>query len=521
MKIKILLLCILIISTASVSAQTTWYISTVGSDQNSGKSATEAFATVNRAFSACACGDSIYILGGTYHQKINTYAVCPDNKRIIIQGDVTNRPLIIGDSTQTNKYAIGAQGTGFTFRHLELTSPFPNICDPSNMVVVGSGDNMSFIDVIIRNSGYDGMKTTSDCATSTWANNWKVIDCQIINNGLGCPTEIKNGDGIDFTECHDCQIIGTTISNNQGHQLQIKLEARNVTVENCKIEGNLLIQVGLPGNSPQCNPTALNADSVYFRHNIIIAKGDTSEFIFKLADVSHLVIENNTIIKDSISSVNLGFVAFGGFGGASNFPNTPKSPVIIRNNIFANMSTTRLYAGPDTAYFDPFNITPANVTDNYNLFYDVNGEFIKPVDGGSSSIVANPLFRDYPKSFELAANSPCINAGDPASPLDPDLTRNDIGARYYKASSSIEINEIVHSEIPFVVSYSPATEILTITTEKQYESTEKLQLYTMIGVLIQEVPLYHTSHITMSKLPKGLYLLRMKNNGVAYKFLKE
>lgn len=185
------------------------------------------------------------------------------------------------------------------------------------------------------------------------------------------------------------------------------------------------------------------------------------------------------------------------------------------------MSTTRFYAGPDTAYFDPFNITPANVTDNYNLFYDVNGEFIKPVDGGSSSIVANPLFRDYPKSFELAANSPCINAGDPASPLDPDLTRNDIGARYYKSSNSIEINEIVHSEIPFVVSYSPATEILTITTEKQFLSTEKLQLYTMIGVLIQEVPLYHTSHITMSKLPKGLYLIRMKNNGVVYKFLKE
>ncbi|MBK9248482.1 MAG: T9SS type A sorting domain-containing protein [Ignavibacteria bacterium] len=520
MKILLRILTIVICSAISLSAQTTWYISTVGSDANTGKSAATAFATVSQAFSVCACGDSIYILGGTYHQKINTYAVCPDNNRIVIQGDVSNRPLIIGDSTQTNKYAIGAHGTGFTFRHLELTSPYPNICDPSNMVVAGSGDNMSFIDVIIRNSGYDGMKTTSDCATSTWANNWKVIDCQVINNGLGCPAEIKNGDGIDFTECHDCEIIGTTISNNMGHQLQIKLEARNVKVEDCRIEGNLLIQIGLPGGSPQCDPTALNADSVFIRHNIIVAKGDTSEFIFKLADVSHLVIENNTIIKDSISSANLGFVAFGGFGGNSNFPNTPKSPVIIRNNIFANMSTTRFYAGPDTTYFDPFGITPTNVTDNYNLFYDVNGEYTKPVDGGTSSIVANPMFRDYPKSYELSTNSPCINAGDPVSPLDPDSSRSDIGAKYYRLSSAVPEYD-TPSEHQFKLSYTPTTEILTITTGNQYQLTERLQLYTVIGVLMQEVPMSNTTYFNMAKFPKGLYFVRMNNNGFVGKFLKE
>jgi hypothetical protein len=202
------------------------------------------------------CGDSIYILDGTYHEKIIAYRVCPDAQRIVIQGDVDGRPLIIGDSTATNKYAIGASGQGFTFRHLELTSPYPDSCTASNMVVAGSGDHMTFIDIIIRNAGYDGMKTTSDCETSNWANDWKVVDCQIVNNGLGCPSSIQNGDGIDFTNCHDCLITGTTIRDNRGHQLQIKLEARNVTVEHCRIEGKWMFQIGLPGGSPQCDPTA-------------------------------------------------------------------------------------------------------------------------------------------------------------------------------------------------------------------------------------------------------------------------
>lgn len=521
MEIKMLLF-IVFFATTHLSAQTTWYISATGSDADSGISATAAFATVNKAFSVSSCGDSIYILGGTYHQKINTYTVCPDNNRIIIQGDISNRPVIIGDSTATNKYAIGAHGTGFTFRHLELTSPYPNICDPSNMVVAGSGDNMSFIDLIIRNSGYDGMKTTSDCNTSTWADNWKVINCQVINNGSGCPESIKNGDGIDFTQCHNCEITGTTISNNRGHQLQIKLEARNVTVENCTIEGKLLIQVGLPGSTPQCDPSALNADSVYFRHNIIIANGDTSEFVFKLADVSHLVIENNTIVKDNITSANLGFVAFGGFGGASNFPNTPKSPVIIRNNIFANMSAVPFYAGPDTSYYDPFGITPANVADNYNLFYDVNGGYSVPVDGGSSSIVADPLFCDYPNRYELADNSPCINAGDPASPSDPDNSQNDIGAKYYQTPCVVGLHELINAENPFIIYPIPATEILTITFNNNQNDKEQIQIYNSIGALVKEADVIQTTQINIADLSNGLYFIHVKSQPqLSQKFMKQ
>lgn len=48
------------------------------------------------------------------------------------------------------------------------------------------------------------------------------------------------------------------------------------------------------------------------------------------------------------------------------------------------------------------------------------------------NIIRDPLFADVGNSdFNLFVNSPCIDAGDPNSPLDPDTTIADIGAYYY------------------------------------------------------------------------------------------
>lgn len=48
--------------------------------------------------------------------------------------------------------------------------------------------------------------------------------------------------------------------------------------------------------------------------------------------------------------------------------------------------------------------------------------------GGPGSFDADPYFTG---GFRLAEGSPCIDRGDPASPLDPDGTRADVGAYYF------------------------------------------------------------------------------------------
>jgi hypothetical protein len=51
---------------------------------------------------------------------------------------------------------------------------------------------------------------------------------------------------------------------------------------------------------------------------------------------------------------------------------------------------------------------------------------------GEGNIDADPLFADPDSGdFHLTAESPCIDAGDPDSPFDPDSTRADMGAFYF------------------------------------------------------------------------------------------
>ena len=57
---------------------------------------------------------------------------------------------------------------------------------------------------------------------------------------------------------------------------------------------------------------------------------------------------------------------------------------------------------------------------------------------GTGNITDDPLFVDpLGDDFNLQEDSPCIDTGNPASPLDPDDTRADMGALYYDQSTGI------------------------------------------------------------------------------------
>jgi fibronectin type 3 domain-containing protein len=74
-------------------------------------------------------------------------------------------------------------------------------------------------------------------------------------------------------------------------------------------------------------------------------------------------------------------------------------------------------------FIDPFFVKTLSVS-----YSDVQNGW-----SGVGNINANPLFVDIVRGdYHLQANSPCIDAGDPASPLDPDGTRADMGALYFK-----------------------------------------------------------------------------------------
>ncbi len=73
-----------------------------------------------------------------------------------------------------------------------------------------------------------------------------------------------------------------------------------------------------------------------------------------------------------------------------------------------------------------FSCSEGTITEAWN---DVDGSECAV---GPDDISADPCFRDAAAGdYRLGSMSPCIDAGDPSSPLDPDGTRADIGAVFH------------------------------------------------------------------------------------------
>ena len=76
---------------------------------------------------------------------------------------------------------------------------------------------------------------------------------------------------------------------------------------------------------------------------------------------------------------------------------------------------------------------------DYNDVWDNNPLNYSGCSAGPHDLSDDPLFTAGPLHFYyLSSNSPCIDAGDPSSPLDPDSTIADLGAEYYDQGVEVE-----------------------------------------------------------------------------------
>jgi hypothetical protein len=120
------------------------------------------------------------------------------------------------------------------------------------------------------------------------------------------------------------------------------------------------------------------------------------------------------------------------WGGAIYFENNS----IITNNIFDNNDSYNYGSSSDHIY--------GSYTATYNDFYNPS---TLPDNSGTGNITSNPQFVDY-DSFELDISSPCIDAGDPSFPLDPDGTVIDMGVNYFHQQiDKIEITSFTENSI--------------------------------------------------------------------------
>ena len=100
---------------------------------------------------------------------------------------------------------------------------------------------------------------------------------------------------------------------------------------------------------------------------------------------------------------------------------------ISADNATVNISSNIIYYSSPGIYGSSLSESITQL--NYNNFWNSSYSGFSP---GTADVSADPLFINPAlNDYRLRAFSPCIDAGDPDIPLDPDGTRADIGALYF------------------------------------------------------------------------------------------
>ncbi len=252
-----------------------------------------------------------------------------------------------------------------------------------------------------------------------------TIDETIINGGgSGNVVRINSGEG------SETKLIGFTITNGSSSNTGggIMMYGTSPTISHCKIVGNNATNYGggiacLQNSNPVLqyleilnntsnegggidvylsNPTLKN---ILLSNNIVTSTGGG----IALSDCSELSIEHLTITEN---------VAQWG-GGVF----LTSSELTISNSILWDNTPQEIYFN---GYYDPnqVGIAYSDIDGGENGIVVQNGT----LDMGDGWINVHPFFND---GYRLTEWSPCIDTGDPDSPLDPDNTRADMGAFYF------------------------------------------------------------------------------------------
>jgi len=183
----------------------------------------------------------------------------------------------------------------------------------------------------------------------------------------------------------------------------------------------VLIEWNLISNntsSSLCGAISLDNASPLIVRNIIVNNEALYSGAFSMKNASCPELLNNTIANNLASYV---FYLF-----SSSNPIIENSIIRNTSNVFINFSST-----PDVTYSD----VSGGFTGTGNI--DENPLFVNPTAGDG------PAYDGLAADWGLQQSSLCIDAGNPASPPDPDGTRADIGALYYHQYVSVDDPQVM------------------------------------------------------------------------------
>jgi len=350
-----------------------------------------------------------------------------EEERNIISGNRYNGVSIQGSGTNSNNVKGNYIGTDVTG-----TKAIPNehhgvfIYRGASDNVIGGGDPMARN---IISSNLNGGISISGAGTDSN----RVIG-NYVGTGVNGASTIYDGSGISISNGAQRNIIGGTSVDERniiGGYVNGILISQNYT-DNNTIVGNY-IGVDSLGTIAMSNTVGVAiydgaANNTIGPNNIISLNNigiQVSQNSLNNVITGNIINDNSigqftkygVVFETSSITISRNTIVNHINGGV--FAHTNSSGTIKNNIIFQNHGNG-IEARPESELFISYNNLWNNDT-NYD-----------GCSAGIGDISADPQFVDPDSNdYNLQPSSPCIDAGDPESPLDPDGTRADMGALFF------------------------------------------------------------------------------------------
>lgn len=250
---------------------------------------------------------------------------------------------------------------------------------------------------------------------------------------------------------------------------------------------------------------------------------------------SSSIITNNNIVYNGGGYVGIGggiacrggspYIAYnlitGSWGDLPNGIELYRSSATVINN-------TIVYNGNGIFVVDTSSVTITNTiiwgNNSQSIFIidTVNNTVIisySNIEGGwtgTGNMDLNPVFADTTNfDYNLQSASPCINAGDPNSPSDPDGSRADMGALFFDQSVGINDDPFANTQGSIEVYPNPASNHINIKFRNLKDQEVVLQISTVIGKIVVEERVNKskgTLSYSLSGLSKGVYFIKVTSS---------
>jgi parallel beta-helix repeat protein len=375
------------------------YVSTNGSDSNSGASPTSALGNIQTALNRASPGMTIYVAAGTYYEHLVTNVSGAAGQLITLTS--YNGTVAVDGSTQTWTPG-GDQNLGV----IELRNPYYTVqgievINSKDTGIVLGANHLTITNSTVAETDRHAISTDTQFQTASGLG-FMLNDITITNNLVYDAVLLGHGYGQAISLIADgFRVSGNTVRNNVTEGIDIWLGAKHGEVDHNVVYSNGAAGIYMDGaaylriddNRVYSNPRGIGVSSEnpnYSTHDIWVYN-----------NLSYNNTGSGIFIWDSPTNP--------GFHGSQN--------VLIANNTLVNNSTAIVLQGDSNTaeimnnlgYSTGTQIDDTSTNSTYNIH---NNVWLTSLTGFVSPSTAN---------YQLTSTSPAINQGAPLPLLQDDL----------------------------------------------------------------------------------------------------